>query len=117
MLIVCMCILVCSKGHVYIHHRSQSPLTLHTWSSTWFVHVLIITSSPSYKSTTVVIVCSTRVFMRSSHHSLWPPRDHREHDYSRKECLLSVRVLVMCCGIVLHTLVLVHVGVEKGAWR
>ena len=31
----------------------------------------------------------------------------------------SVRVLVMCCGIVLHTLVLevLHVGVEKGAWR
>ena len=28
----------------------------------------------------------------------------------------SVRVLVMCCGIVLHTLVF-HVGVEKGAWR
>ena len=29
----------------------------------------------------------------------------------------SVRVLVMCCGIVLHTQVLLHVGVEKGAWR
>ena len=29
----------------------------------------------------------------------------------------SVRVLVMCCGIVLHMLVCFHVGVEKGAWR
>ena len=31
----------------------------------------------------------------------------------RKECMQNVRVLVMCCGIVLYTLVF-HVGV---AWR
>ena len=30
---------------------------------------------------------------------------HRGRE-GRKECLLCVRVLVMCCGIVLHTLLL-----------
>ena len=42
-----------------------------------------------------------------------------EEKAGRSVCCVmqSVRVLVMCCGIVLHTLVLDHVGVEKGAWR
>ena len=41
-----------------------------------------------------------------------------EEKAGRSVCCVmqSVRVLVMCCGIVLHTLVL-DVGVEKGAWR
>ena len=68
--IVCLCILVCSQ----VMCTSQITVTFH------LAHV-VITSLPLYKSTTVVIVCSTRVFMRSTHHSLWPLRDNRVHDY------------------------------------
>ena len=43
---------------------------------------------------------------RSGTHGLNEELGRHRRREGRKECLLSVRVLVMCCGIVLHTLVL-----------
>ena len=43
---------------------------------------------------------------RSGTHGLNEELGRHRGREGRKECLLSVRVLVMCCGIVLHTLVL-----------
>ena len=76
-LIVCVCILVCSQ----VMCTSQITVTFD------LAHVVIYilhglctcSSSRHHPDIELSFVCSTRVFMRCSHHSLW---DHCVHDYT-----------------------------------
>ena len=84
--IVCVCILVCSQFMC----TSQITVTFDLAHVVIYIlHGLCTCSSsrhhPHIKARQLSFVCSTRVFMRTSHHSLWPLRDHRVHDYSNND--------------------------------